>query len=218
MKEVVLVTGSESLTGRKLIEKILARSSCVVAPVVGKVSDTLETETENLTVLTWNPASLFSTKTIIRETLRLHSHIDAAWIINSNKRINIPFTEAGSSEIEAFLEQNIKGIVTLTRQLLPSLKGGFLGYVLPHSSANPPEPLSALITSAFSGFATAVIRTEETDIWTCGCRSTSSDVENFTSEMIRLWDNRPDKLRKHWYCYRDKRRLFNFSAFSDSYC
>ncbi len=122
MNEVVLVTGSETLTGRKLIEKLLARGVHVVAPVAGRETDTSETGNPNLSVITWNRSSWFSTKAVIRETVRMLGTINAAWLLHQSPS-NVPdFAEAGSGDMETILEQSIKGNVALAREILPVLE------------------------------------------------------------------------------------------------
>lgn len=218
MNEVVLVSGSESLTGRKLVEKLLARGCRVVAAVAGKGTETSKTDTEKLTVFTWNRASWFSTKTVVRETLRLFHRIDAAWILHGPTQNFKPFAEIGTSDIEEALEQTIKGSIALARELLFSFNStdGFMGMVLPHSSGGPDGTMAALTKGAFIKFTGAFIKEAEQTVWACGMQSSSPDADGFTSAMLRLWDEKPAKLRGRWYRHRDRQRLFKNRAFSDS--
>ena len=173
MSKVVLVTGSESLTGRKLIEKLLARDCRVVAPVAGRETDRSETGTANLTVLTWNRASWFSAKAVVRETLRHHQRIDAALILSGHTATAPAFSEAGSGDVEEILEHSVKGSVALVRELSPILSAdsGFLGMVVPHRSGGLPGPLDALADGAFNSFATVFracsipVRTSRPKAW-----------------------------------------------------
>ena len=215
MNEVTLVTGSESLTGRKLIEKLLMRGCRVIAPVAGKETETNVTGTENLNVLTWNRASWFSAKTVIRESISLYGRIDAAWIVHRPSRDTRSFFESGSSDIEAVLEKDVKGSLAIIRDLLPHLESsaGFLGMVVPHGSGGP---MAGLSQGAFTGFTGAFIREAGPGLWTCGINSSSPDADGFTTALIRLWDEKPSRLRGRWYHYSEGRRLFAASAFSDS--
>ena len=218
MNEVVLVTGSESLTGRKLIEKLLTRGCRVIAPIAGKETETNDTGTENLTVLTWNRASWFSAKTVIRESIRLYGRIDAAWIVHRPSRVTRSFFESGSSDIEAVLEQDVKGSLAMIRDLLPHLESsaGFLGMVVSHGSGGPGGPMAGLAQGAFTGFTGAFIREAGPGLWTCGINSSSPDADGFTTALIRLWDEKPSRLRGRWYHYSEGRRPFAASAFSAS--
>lgn len=210
MNEVVLVTGSETLTGRKLIEKLLAGGSQVVAPVAGKETETNETGTANLTVLTWNRASWFSTKAVIRETLRRYGTIDAAWLLHQPTPSVQDFSEAGSGDIETVLEQSVKASVALVRELTPVLEAsrGFLGMVVPHRSGAAPGPLDALAYGAFTGFSASLIRETGPALWACGFVSKSTNADGFTAELIRLGEEKPPKLRGRWYKFADGRRPF----------
>lgn len=218
MSKVVLVTGSESLTGRKLIEKLLAREYKVVAPVAGKETDRNKTGTVNLTVLTWNRSSWFSAKAVIRETLRMHGQLDAAWLLNNHSISTPDFAEAGSGDVENILEHAIKGNVALTRELLPVLAShnGFLGMVSPHRTGMNPGPLEALADGAFSGFASSLISETPPSLWSCGFTSASPDADGFTDAIIKSWDDRPAKLRGRWYRFTESRRPFGKSTITDT--
>ena len=218
MSEVVLVAGSESLTGRKLIEKLLARGSRVVVPVAGRETEKNETGTTNLTVLTWNRSSWFSTKTVVRETMRLYGRIDAAWLLHQHSPSRQTFAESGSGDIEDVLDRSVKGNVALARELSPVLEAsaGFLGMVVPHRSGGEPGPLDALADGAFSGFAASLIRETPPTIWSCGFYSTSPDADGFAAALIKGWEEKPEKLRGRWYRYTDSRRPFGKSGITDS--
>ncbi len=218
MSKVVLVTGSESLTGRKLIEKLLDREYTVVAPVAGKETERNETGTTNLTVLTWNRSSWFSAKAVIRETLRLHGQLDAAWILNSQVNAVPAFSEAGSGDVEDVLEHSIKGNIALIRELSPvlSASGGFLGMVAPHRVGGDPGPLEALSDGAFNGFATSLIRETMPSLWACGFYNASPDAEGFTDAILKQWDEKPAKLRGRWYRYSNGRGPFGRPGIADT--
>ena len=218
MSEVVLVTGSETLTGRKLIEKLLARGSKVVAPVAGKETERNETGSPDLCVLTWNRSSWFSAKAVVREALRLYGRIDAGWLLQPGRPAAGPFAEAVSGDVEDVLENTVKGSVALTRELLPVLasSGGFLGMVRPHRSGGESGPLEALADGAFAGFASSLIRETPPSLWSCGFASASPDAEGFASAILGLRDERPSKLRGRWYRYAEGRRPFGGPGIVDS--
>jgi len=218
MNEVVLVTGSETLTGRKLIEKLLARGSRVVAPVAGRETDTGAGGTPDLTVLTWNRASWFSTKAVVREAIRVHQRLDAAWLLHPATAARVPFAEAATGDIESVLEHSVKSTVAMVRELTPHLSdsGGFLGMVLPHRSGGPPDPLDALAKGAFAEFAGAVFRESPPSVFACGFIGHSPDADGFTDHLLRLQGERPEKLRSRWFRYTEGRRPFGGTGFADS--
>ena len=217
MSDVVLVTGSESLTCRKLIEKLLARGCRVVAPVAGRETDRSETGTANLTVLTWNRASWFSAKAVVREALRHHGQINAALVLSVRTASAPPFPEAGSGDVEEILEHSVKGNIALVRELSPILSagGGFLGMVVPHRVGGLPGPLDALADGAFNSFATSLIRETLPSLWACGFYSRSPDAEGFTDAILRNREERPEKLRGRWYRYTEGRGPFGRPGISD---
>ncbi len=221
MSKVVLVTGGNTLTGRKLIEKLLSREFRVITPVPGKGSESPETGTKNLTVLNWNRASWFSTKNLVREILRIHGELDAAFVLNHHISSGLALDEMDSSQVENVLEQSVKSDVSLVRELtaLP-LHGGkdafFLGMVIPHRKGGAPEPLDALAEGAFKGFAASVIRNNRPGWWSCGFVNTSADAESFAEALIDRWQQRPPKLRGNWYRYAEGKRPFGGSGIVDT--
>ncbi|MCK5737278.1 MAG: hypothetical protein KAH21_12410 [Spirochaetaceae bacterium] len=220
MKEVVLVTGSETLTGRKLIEKLLANGSQVVVPVAGKETEIKETGTPNLTVLSWNRSSWFSAKAVIREILQQFGVINTAWVLHHPTSSVDIFSESGCSSIENELEQSLKGNVAMIRELVPLLEasGGFLGIVVPHRSGGAIGPLEALVSGAFTSFSSSILQETASSLWACGFYCNSPDAEGFTDDLIRLHGEKPEKLRSKWFKYTEGRRPFGGSAIVKTLC
>jgi NAD(P)-dependent dehydrogenase (short-subunit alcohol dehydrogenase family) len=218
MNEVALVTGSETLTGRKLIEKLLARGTKVVAPIAGKETDAAESNSSDLTVLTWNRSSWFSTKAVIRESLRFHGRIDSAWILHHAAPSRMSFADATTGDIESVLEQSVKGSIALVRELAGPLSasGGLLGMVLPFRPGAPTGPMDAMAAAAFAGFAGSYVKEAGPLLWACGFASGSPDADGFSSDILRLSDEKPGKLRGRWFRYSGSRRPFSGSTFVDS--
>jgi len=218
MSDVVLVTGSETLTGRKLIEKLLAQGCHVVAPVAGKETNTAETANPNLTVLTWNRSSWFSTKAIVRETIRKLGDVNAAWILYQRPSNAPNFANAGGSDIENVLEQSVKSNIALVREVLPLLEssGGFLGMVVPHRGGGTPGALEELSYGAFVAFAESLIRDSTFSLWCAGFVCKSPDADGFTTNLIRLEAERSKKLRGSWYRYPESRWPFGGSSITKS--
>lgn len=218
MNHVALVTGSESLPGWKLIEKLLARDCRVIAPVTDTEIETSPPGSPNLTFLTWNRASWFSAKAVVRESLRLHGRIDAAWIIHRPPAVPRSFPESDSGTIETVLEHTVKGSLAIIRDLLPHLENsaGFLAMVIPHIGGPPAGPMAGLARGAFTGFTEAFIREAGSSIFSCGISSASPNTDAFTSALIHLWHEKPPKLRGRCCRYTDRRRPFTTTAFSDT--
>jgi len=220
MNEVVLVTGSETLTGRKLIEKLLSEGSRVVVPVAGKETDIKDTGTPNLTVLSWNRSSWFSAKAVIREVLRRFGRIDTAWILHQPAAAVDIFSDSGSSSIETVLEYSVKGNVAIIRELVSPLEtsGGFLGIVIPHRTGGTISPLESLASGAFTGFSTSLFHETGTSLWACGFLCNSPDVEGFTDKLIQLQAEKPGKLRNQWFRYAEGRKPFGGSVIVKKPC
>jgi len=220
MNEVVLVTGSETLTGRKLIEKLLAKGSQVVVPVAGKETEMKDTGTSNLTVLSWNRSSWFSAKAVVREVLRGFGRIDTAWVLHQPTAAVDIFSDSGSSSIETVLEHSVKGNVAMIRELISPLENseGFLGIVVPHRTGGNISSLESMASGAFTGFSGSLFHETGTSLWACGFLCNSPDVEGFTDNLIQLQDEKPDKLRNRWFKYVEGRRPFGGSTITNNPC
>jgi len=209
MKEVALVIGSETLAGRKLIEKLLSKGHTVVAPVPGKETETRDTETDNLCVISWNRASWFSAKNVVRETIRRFGKIDTLWLFHQRSGFQDSLEASAAEEIEMVIDESIKGSVAAAREALPYLKqsSGFLGMVIPHQSGIIPGPLESLVKGAFTGLADYLIKNSSGHIWSCGILSNSPDADGFAERLIIIKNEKPPKLRGKWFIYSEKRKF-----------
>lgn len=221
MSKVILVTGSNTLTGRKLIEKLLSQDYSVVTPIPGKDNEQPETGTRNLTVLNWNRGSWFSTKTLVREIQRIHGSLDAAFIINHHTPERISLDEVQSSNVENLLDNSVKSYVALVRELvsMPFRSGTderFMGMVIPYRSGGGPGPLDALADGAYKGFASSVVKSSFPGWWNCGFVNNSVDTEGFAESVIDNWNKLPAKLQGCWFSYAEGKRPFRGSGIVNS--
>ena len=218
MSKITLVTGSDTLTGRKLIEKLLHRDTHVIAPIQSNTKDIMNSNTSNLTTLTWNRFSWFSTKSMIREILQNHKTINAALILHSHAVFEKDFQEAPCNEIDNVMDYSIKGNVILMRELIPMLEAssGFLGMVIPHRSNWKTGPLHSLTDGAFAEFSKSIIHDLNSDIWSCGFHSRSSDVDKFCSEIIQAIRDKPRKLQNKWLLHTDGKKPFGGVTIKES--
>lgn len=217
MTEVVLITGSETLLGRKLIEKHLALGRSVVAPIAGKGTARSETGNEKLTVLSWNRASWFSAKAIVREAMRIHGRIDQAYVLHQEPQGVRPFAESDASEAEEVLENDVKGAYALTRELWPLLERheGSAIFAVPHRPGSHRGSLEALAVGAFKGWTGALLERPGSAVWACGFQTESTDTESFCEKILQETSARTEKLRGRWLLYTERRRLLSGSSIFD---
>ena len=214
MENTALVTGSETLLGRKLIEKLLARGYRVIAPIPGKAVEKDGTSNDRLTVIPWNRASWFSAKTVVRESLRRNGRIDAALLLHKDPKIAAPFAQAEPSDVEEVLEGTVKGTVALARELRAALGAseGILAFAVPHRTGQEPGPLDALALGAFLSFAQSLMAQPAGEAWTCGFRSVSTDADGYAEAILDSLGKKPPRLRGRWLFYADGRRPFGGPA------
>ena len=199
--------------GQKITEKLIEKDCQVIVPMLNSESKPQGLHAENLTSIPWNPASWFSAKTVVRETIRRFHQLDAAWILHNPKLDFRPFAEIGNAHIEQVLENTVKGSLAITREIILALNtsGGFLGLVATHGSGGA---MNALTEGAFLGFAKTFIKETSSKIWSCGIQCSSPEIDAFADTLLRVWEDRPDKFRGRWYKHTGDRRLFGkFSEF-----
>lgn len=211
MEKVILITGSETLLGRKLIEKNLAAGNKVIAPVLSKDENNAEPQKNNLLVLPWNKSSIISSRTVIREGMRIFRSIDEAILVYSENKTNDHLSDFTTSEIDQSIESSIHGIVYLTRELLKIMdrnRSKTLAYALTRKSRSTADPLEKGFKGFFRSFSDAVI-SSETSIFTCGFTSDVTDMDSFAHFITSTLRDKPEKGDGQWLDYREKKSLFN---------
>lgn len=164
MGKVILITGSETLLGRKLIEKNLAAGNKVIAPVISRDENSGEPQKNNLLVLPWNKSSIISSRTVIREGMRIFRSIDEAILVYSENKTNEQLSDFSTSEIDEAIESSIHGTVYLTRELLKIMEGDsakVLSFALTRKNRHTGSPMEKGFLGFFRSFADAVISDEE---------------------------------------------------------
>ena len=213
MESVVLIAGSETLLGRKLVEKELGRGNRVVAPVNSKKETAgSETSRENLMVIPWNRSSLFSAKTLVRESLRKWGAIDRALIIDPILSGGVPFSELTINEIDDLVDREIKGYLYLTRELInyfDRTQKSLLSFIRNKKmplEGNAPEKACS---SFFKAFADNLIAEKSESTFKLGFINGTTNVDTCADFIIDICDNRPEKSRGEWLRATDKRSLFS---------
>lgn len=212
MGNVVMIAGSETLLGRKLVEKELDRGNRVIAPVNSKKdSSTGESSRENLMVFSWNRSSLISTKTLIREAQRKWRSIDRALILGGPFNDGLPFGDHTLSELDERIDQEIKGLLYLTRELSLLFSGSpsLLAFVRNDGSRHESGTLEKGCAGFFKSFSDSLIEEKSENIYKCGFINGASNVEVCADFILRTMDEQPDKARGEWLRISDRKSLFS---------
>ncbi|MDC7220630.1 MAG: hypothetical protein PQJ59_11910 [Spirochaetales bacterium] len=211
MSEVVLIAGSETLLGRKIVEKELARGNRVAAPVnSSKESGSGESSRENLLVVPWNRSSLFSAKTVIQETVRLWGIPDRAYIIDNSNRETAPFTDLSLADLDDTVDREIKGFLYLTNQLINTLKkknSSSLFFIRPHHSKSE-SGMDRGMGEFFRELADGIMRERLERLQTAGFISSTANAESCAESILEYASDLPEKARGEWLKISEKRNLF----------
>ncbi|MDC7223222.1 MAG: hypothetical protein PQJ60_05730 [Spirochaetales bacterium] len=211
MSQVVLIAGSETLLGRKLVEKELDRGNRVVAPVSSsRDSGGGESSRENLLVIPWNRASLFSAKTVIQETTRHWDIPDRAYMIDGRSREAAPFTDLSLTDLDETVDREIKGFLYLTNQLIPLLKKGRSSLLfIRRPSSEGESGLDRACSGFFRELADGIMREKPDRLTVGGFVSTTANVEVSAESIVEYASLLPEKARGEWLKISERRKPFS---------
>lgn len=211
MEKIILITGSETLLGRKLVEKNLAAGNKVIAPVQSKDENSNESRKSNLLVLPWNKSSIISTRTVIREGMRIFQKIDEAILVHSENKTNDKLLDFSTSDIDEAIETNIRGTVYLTKELLKIFQDSrenAIAFVLTRKSRQMSDPITRGFLGFFRSFADSVIQSGES-VYRCAFTSEVSDMDSYASFIRATLNEKPEKGKGEWFDFRERKNFFS---------
>jgi len=210
MAEVVLITGSETLLGRKLVEKELARGNRVIAPIGNKTGSSSENTREDFLTLPWNKSSVFSAKTVIREGERQLGPINRAVFLSPGNTESAYLMEMTISDIDDLLDNQIRGFIYLVREVYTLMKErefSKLGFAMTHNKSSLCIQKGCI--GFFKDFADKLIQEPTPAIEMCGFLSSSNDIDSYSHFIMEMLDTLPPKAKGQWLKHSDKKNLFS---------
>lgn len=211
MGKVILITGSETLLGRKLIEKNLKEGNKVIAPVQSKDENTKDPQKNNLLVIPWNKSSVISTRTVVREGIRVFQKIDEAILVYSENKTNDQLLDFSTSEIDEAVSSAINGTVYLTRELFrinSSNETGCLSFAVVNKNQNIENPLNTGFSGFFKSFADSVIQSNN-KLYKCAFTTSVSEMDSYAQFICSVLNERPQKAEQQWLNFTEKKNLFS---------
>lgn len=212
MGKVVLIAGSETLLGRKLVEKELDRGNRVVAPVNStKEGVSGESSRKNLLVIPWNKPSLFSARTVLQETLRRWGAPDRAYILDGLPKETDPFADLSLADLDRMVDREIKGYLYLTHLLLDTLKGreGGALFFIRQVRGDGDSSLNRGISGFFREMSDALMTEKPDGVTLAGFLSRTTNVESCAESILDLTENLPEKARGKWLRITEKKSPFS---------
>ena len=211
MGKVILITGSETLLGRKLVEKNLSAGNSVIAPVLSKDENTNETKKNNLFVVPWNKSSIISTRTVVREGIRVFQKIDEAILVYSENKTNDQFLDFSTSEIDEAIDSSINGLVYLTRELLKAISNDnnfAISFAMVKKNQKQGNSIEKGFQGFFKSFADSVIQNIQI-IYKCAFTTSVSEMDSYAAFICNILSDRPEKASGQWLNYSDRKNLFS---------
>ena len=211
MNKVVLIAGSETLLGRKLMESTLEAGDSVIAPVMTDQESLKGSKRESLFITPWNRSSWVSAKTVLREGLRQFSTIDQAYFISPEYRYPKSFEQIKSEDIDKNVNLYLNGTTYLLLEVLDYFRKqdkGSLSFIETPKSQEFTHPLDGLVSGGFHNFAEGVLLSENSSIFRVGFCTDSAEMVDYATFIRDIVNNADAKAQGEWLKFSDKKALF----------
>jgi len=211
MSRTVLIAGSETLLGRKLIEIYLNGGCKVIAPVMTSLETMKESEKKNLLVIPWNRASLVSAKTVFRESVRVFGTIDTAVIVNPEITSPPQLEEGETEKIDDLFNMYIHGTLYLIKEILQyfrSRDSGTLAFAETEKGLSQTAVLSSMIIGCFHNMAEGLLLSGLDEIKLTGFTSRLTEMEDYAQFIKGIIDSGDSRINGEWLQYSERKNLF----------
>jgi len=211
MEKVVLIAGSETLLGRKLIEVFLNAGCRVIAPVMTSQETLKESKNKNLLVIPWNRSSLISAKTVLRESLRTWNGIDQAVFVNPESKTPGQLHEIPFETIEDIMNTMLHGTIYLIKEILQHFikeEQGAVAIAETRKGTEFSAPLDGVISGGFHNLAEGLLLTEAPQIFRCGFTSQITEMDEYAEFIRSVLSSRDPRADGEWLKFTEKKSLF----------
>ncbi len=212
MKKTVVIIGSETLLGRKLIEVYLNSAYQVIAPVMTSQESLKGSERANLFIVPWNRSSLVSAKTVIREICRNFKTLDKILIVNPELTNASRLEEMETETLDEALYSATHGTLYLIKELLKVISSQDNRAVLAFAETEKGQQSEALIPlmiqGAFHNMAEALLLAGDDHSLRCGFTSRLTEMEDYAQFIKGILETEDPKINKEWLLFSEKKNLF----------
>ena len=212
MDKVILIIGSETLLGRKLIELSLNRNYAVIAPVMTSQEKLKESSKKSLQIIPWNRSSLISAKTVVREALRSFGKIDSVLFVHPETKISDPLQDTDIETLEENLNSLVHGSIYLLKELLDYFiredKGSLAFAETAHNLQNN-SPLNSLISGGFHAFSDSILQSVLPGIYKCGFVTQVSEMEDYAGFILNILSSSDPRADGEWLKFTEKKGIFS---------
>ena len=211
MNKTVLIIGSETLLGRKLIEVYLNDRYKVIAPVMTSQETMKESEKKNLLVIPWNRSSLVSAKIVCRETIRIFGSLEKAIIVNPELSSVPPLEESATETMDEMLNNYIHGTLYMIREILSSFKSeraGTLAFAETDKGLSPTGVLPSIISAGFHSTAEGLLLSDLEGLKRCAFTSRLTEMEDYAQFIKGVLESENPKINGEWLQFSEKKNMF----------
>ncbi len=212
MSKTVLIIGSETLLGRKLIEIYLNSAYKVIAPVMTSRETLKGSERANLLVVPWNRSSLVSAKTVMREVMRNFSSLDNTIVVNPELNETASLIDLETEQVDQTIYNYCNGTLYLIKEILDCYNSqgrGTIAFAETEKGLGKENFLPSLIRGAFHNMAEALLLSgSDGETLRCGFTSRLTEMEDYAQFIKGILENEGDKIRGEWLLYSDRKNLF----------
>lgn len=211
MSKTVLIIGSETLLGRKLIEVYLNSAYKVIAPVMTTQETLKSSGKTNLLVIPWNRTSLISAKTIMREVIRNFSSLDFAIVVNPEINESSVLEDIETEMLDDALYSYTHGTLYLIKEILDSFKKqekGILAFAETEKSLSTESILPSIIQGGFHNMCESLLLSVPPGSIRCGFTSRLTEMEDYAQFIKGILESGEPKINGEWLQFSEKKALF----------
>ncbi|OQY33277.1 MAG: hypothetical protein B6241_08395 [Spirochaetaceae bacterium 4572_59] len=211
MDKVVLIIGSETLLGRKLIELSLNKGYKVIAPVMTSQEKLKESSKKTLQIIPWNRSSVISSKTVIRESLRAFGKIDSVLFVHPDVKINDNLQDTSIEMIEETLNTLLHGSIYLIKELLGYFireEKGSIAFAETEKAHQTVSPLTNLISGGFHSFSDSILQSLLPGIYKCAFTTKITEMDDYAEFILNILSSSDDRADGEWLKFTEKKGIF----------
>ncbi|MBF9015266.1 MULTISPECIES: SDR family NAD(P)-dependent oxidoreductase [unclassified Oceanispirochaeta] len=211
MSKTVLIIGSETLLGRKLIEVYLNSAYKVIAPVMTTQETLKRSEKTNLQVIPWNRSSLVSAKTVMREVLRNLSSLDKAIVVNPEISETSVLEECETEKLDEALYTYTHGTLYLIKEILDYFKKqekGILAFAETEKGLSTESIIPSIIRGGFHNMAESILLSSSGSDIRCAFTSRLTEMEDYAQFIKGILKSGEPKINGEWLQFSEKKALF----------
>ncbi len=211
MGKTVLIIGSETLLGRKLIELYLGSGCRVIAPVMTEQEKLKESEKKNLLVIPWNRNSLISAKTVFREILRVYGSLDQTIAVNPELNDGSTLEDTDYERMDELLGSYLHGSLYLIKEVLDFYDrqdAGDLAFAETPKGQGASTVIPSVIGGGFHNMAESLLQSESFQGLCTGFTSRLTEMEDYAQFIKGFLDDRDSRINGEWLLFSEKKKMF----------